>query len=320
MTVIVAPDSFKGTHSAPSVADAIARGLEAAGARTLRLPVADGGEGTLDVLRGPLCLDIIEADGVNPWGSPSPARWGLSPDGIAVVEVAQTCGLTTTHDGIRDPRTADTVGVGLQIAHAARRGAREIVVAAGGSATTDGGVGAISAIEAAGGLSGAAITVLSDVRTRYCDAATVFGPQKGADAEDVEFLTRRLHANRAKLPRDPHGIEGSGAAGGLAGGLWAQFDARIVSGAGFVLDALGFAEAVTSARAVIVGEGRLDAQTAEGKIISEILLRSAGVPVHAVVGSVEDNAQALPVFADIRVASTIVELEAAGRELGARYR
>jgi len=320
MTVIVAPDSFKGTHTAPTVADAIARGLEAAGVTALRLPVADGGEGTLAVLRAPLGLNIVETDGVNPWHSTIPATWGLSPGGIAVVEVAQTCGLTTPHDGIRDPCTADTVGVGRQIVDAARRGAREIVVAAGGSATTDGGVGAISAIEAAGGLGGAAITVLSDVRTRYCEAATVFGPQKGASPADVEFLTRRLHATRAGLPRDPQGVEGSGAAGGLAGGLWAWFDARIVSGAGFVLDALGFADAVTSARAVIVGEGRLDAQTAEGKIVWEILLRSAGVPVHAVVGTVDDSADALLAFADVRVASTIIELEAAGRDLGARYR
>ena len=320
MTVIVAPDSFKGTHTAPAVADAIARGLEAAGVTALRLPVAAGGEGTLDVLRAPLGLDIVEADGVNPWHSTIPAKWGLSPDGIAVVEVAQTCGLTTPHHGIRDPRTADTVGVGRQIVDAARRGAREIVVAVGGSATTDGGVGAISAIEEAGGLGGTEITVLSDVRTRYCDAATVFGPQKGADPADVEFLTRRLHATRAELPRDPQGVEGSGAAGGLAGGLWACFDARIVSGAGFVLDALGFADAVTSARAVIVGEGRLDAQTAEGKIVSEILLRSAGVPVHAVVGTVDDSADALSAFADVRIASTIIELEAAGRDLGAWYR
>ncbi|MFD4295001.1 glycerate kinase [Rhodococcus sp. NPDC058532] len=320
MTVVVAPDSFKGTHSASDVAAAIARGLEAGGVTAVRMPVADGGEGTLDVLREPLRLGLIEGDAVNPWHAPLRATFGLSADGLAVVEVARTCGLTIPHLGIRDPRAADTAGVGLQIADAARHGAREIVVAVGGSATTDGGIGAIAAIEAAGGIGDAQLTVLSDVRTRYTDAAVVFGPQKGADPGDVEFLTRRLRDTRSRLPRDPEPVIGSGAAGGLAGGLWARFGARIVSGAGYLLDALSFGDAVAAAQAVVVGEGRLDAQTGQGKIVSEILGRSAGRPVHAVVGSVADGAEHHPAFADVRIASSLADLEAAGRSIAALYR
>ena len=315
MTILVAPDSFKGTHDAAEVAAAIARGIRSEGAAAVEMPVADGGEGTLDVLAAPLGLRMVLSDSVNPWRARLRARWGLSESGVAVVELARTCGLNIPHAGTRDPRAADTYGVGLQIVDALAHGATEIIVAAGGSATTDGGLGAVAAIEAVGGLGDARITVLSDVRTRYSRAAAVFGPQKGASAEDVRFLTRRLDAARIQLPRDPESVEGSGAAGGLVGALWAHYDASIVSGARYVLDALDFAAAANSADAVVVGEGRLDAQTAEGKIIAEILLRCGSTPVHAIVGSCADHAERHQGFADVRIASTIEDLYAAGGEL-----
>jgi len=156
------------------------------------------------------------------------------------------------------------------------------MVAAGGSATTDGGLGAIEAIEAAGGLRGARLVVICDVRTPFERAAAVFAPQKGADAAAVARLERRLEA--FGLPR---GVPMTGAAGGLSGGLWARLGAELVAGAPFVLDTLDFDVRLDRARAVIVGEGRLDATSLQGKIAAEIATRARqrGVPAHAIVGS-----------------------------------
>jgi glycerate kinase len=161
-----------------------------------------------------------------------------------------------------------------------------VLVAAGGSATTDGGAGAIAALHDHGGLGGARLVVLCDVRTPFERAATVFGPQKGADPAAVARLVARLDALAATWPRDPRGRPLTGAAGGLAGGLWAAFGARLEPGAPFVLDILDFDARMRASGAVIAGEGRLDATTLEGKIAGEIAVRArqAGVPAHAVCG------------------------------------
>lgn len=318
MRILVAPDSFKGTFSAEEVAEAIAAGAESAGHTAIRMPVADGGEGTLAALEAPLGLERIRVDAVNPWRVPCPGLLGMAADGTAVVELATVGGLTTAHDGPRDPVAADTYGTGMVLAEAARRGARHIVVAAGGSATTDGGAGAITAIEDAGGLRDARLTVLTDVTTRYVDAAAVFAPQKGADPETVELLTRRLDATAAALPRDPRQVDGSGAAGGFAGGMWARFGADLRSGAEFVLDAVGFDDALRQADLVVVGEGRLDDQSRAGKIVSAILDRSGDIPVVAIVGSVGDDlGDYRERFADVVVASDLTALTRSGRELRA---
>jgi len=232
------------------------------------------------------------------------------------VELATVSGLTTAHDGPRDPLVADTYGTGMVMAAAARAGARRIVVAAGGSATTDGGLGAITAIDDAGGLRAATVTVLTDVTTRYTDAARVFGPQKGADPHGVEVLTARLDALARSLPRDPRDVDGTGAAGGFSGGMWARFGAELRSGAHFVLDTVGFDAAVTDVDAVVVGEGRLDGQSRAGKIVSAILERCAGVPVVAVVGSVGDDlGDFRDRFAGVLVASDVDALTRAGTRL-----
>ena len=162
----------------------------------------------------------------------------------------------------------------------------------GGSATTDGGAGAIRAIERAGGLGDVRLVVLCDVRTTFADAARVFGPQKGADPRQVRRLTARLNAQARRLPRDPRGEPMTGAAGGLSGGLWAAFGAELVPGAAFVLDAIGFDARMRAARAVITGEGRLDEQSLVGKVVSEVATRArqAGVPCNAVVGTRELDA------------------------------
>ncbi|UYP20127.1 glycerate kinase [Rhodococcus sp. Z13] len=316
MRVLVVPDSFKGTYTAAEVAEAVATGAEAAGHEAVRMPVADGGEGTLAALTGPLRLEHVEVEAVNPWRVPCRGVLGLSPDGTAVVELASVSGMTTPHDGPRDAVTADTYGTGMLMAEAARRGARHIVVAAGGSATSDGGTGAITAILDRGGLGDARVTVLTDVTTRYTDAARVFGPQKGADPAAVDLLTRRLEATALSLPRDPRAVDGTGAAGGFSGGMWAQFGAELRSGAEFVLDAVGFDAALADADVVVVGEGRLDSQSRAGKIVSAILARCGGTPVIAVVGSVGDDlGDYRSRFADIVVASDTAALTRAGREL-----
>jgi glycerate kinase len=227
--------------------------------------------------------------------------------------MASASGITLPTAGPRDPLAADTYGTGILLAEAVRLGADHLVVAAGGSATTDGGTGAVAAIEDHGGLRGARITVLSDVTTVFEDAAVVFGPQKGADPGQVDELTVRLHAQAAAFPRDPRGVPRTGAAGGFSGGLWAHYGAELLPGAGFVLDTVGFDAAVSAASAVVVGEGRLDSQTPQGKIISAILDRAAGVPVYAVVGSVAaDLGDYAHRFADIIVAGDEEGFQAAG--------
>ncbi|MGW0182946.1 glycerate kinase, partial [Nocardia sp. NPDC003345] len=254
----------------------------------------------------------------NPWGAPRRAVFGLSGDGTAVIEIAAASGITTPHDGPKDPVSADTYGTGMLMAAAVRAGARRIVVAAGGSATTDGGIGAITALEAAGGPGDAAIVVLTDVTTRYIDAARVFGPQKGADPATVDLLTRRLAETARRLPRDPSGVDATGAAGGFSGGMWAQYGAELRSGAQFVLDAGGFDEHARRASAIVVGEGRLDDQTRAGKIISAILARAGAVPVFAVVGSVgADLGDYRTRFAEVIVASDAAAMRTAGQRIGA---
>jgi glycerate kinase len=288
--VLVAPDSFKGTLRAPQVAAAIGRGLEAAGLEPPDLcPVADGGEGTAEVLLLALGGTTGGAEVAGPLGAPVRAGIAYVEDGgTAVVEVAAAAGLGLV--GAPTPQTAwaaSSAGVGELVLAAVAAGAEVVAVAAGGSATTDGGAGAIGAIEAGGGLRGATLVVLCDVRTPFERAAAVFAPQKGADPETVARLAARLDALAGGWPRDPRGVPGGGAAGGLAGGLWAALDAHLVRGADFVLDAVGFDERLRAARAVVVGEGRLDATTLQGKVPGEAATRArqAGVPCHAVCGT-----------------------------------
>ncbi|NIL77330.1 glycerate kinase [Rhodococcus sp. B10] len=184
----------------------------------------------------------------------------------------------TLRNGFRDPMTADTYGHGRLIVDAYRHRARSIVIAAGGSATTDGDAGAIRAIEKEGGLPSARMEILTDVTTDFIDAARVFGPQKGADAGAVDVLTDRLGVLASRLCRDPRGVSGTGAAGGFAGGMWAQYEATLRPGAAYMLDANGFDAALKSAVAVVVGEVRLDSQSAVSKIVSAILAVQASCP------------------------------------------
>jgi len=317
-TILVAPDSFKGTMSAAEVAEAIGRGLEYAGRPVDLCPVADGGEGTLDALVDALGGELRTASVSDPLGRPIEAAFALG-DRVAVVETAAASGLGLVDPSDRDPIEASTFGSGQLIVAAIEAGADRVYLGVGGSATSDGGAGAIRAIREAGGLGGARITVLTDVRTPFEHAARVFAPQKGADEDQVRRLTRRLNDQARKFARDPRGRPMTGAAGGLSGGLWAEFEAELVPGAQFVLDAVDFDRRMRTARAVVTGEGKLDQQSLAGKVVSEVSTRArqTGVPCHAIVGTRELDSFGVRVL-DLQAvfeASTPREISAAARRL-----
>jgi glycerate kinase len=323
-SLLVAPDSFKGTLRASRVAAAIARGVERAGLAPPDVcPVADGGEGTLEVLLTALGGETAGAVATDPLGRAVDAGFAMIEDGgTAIVEVAEASGLHRVAEDERDAYNSTSRGTGELIVAACAAGAEVVLVAAGGSATTDGGAGAIEAIEEAGGLQGTTLVVLCDVRTPFEQAASVFGPQKGADARTVARLAERLEQQAAALPKDPRGVPMTGAAGGLAGGLWATYNAKLEPGAPFVLQALDFDRRMRAAHAVIVGEGRLDQTTLHGKIAGEIAVRArqAGVPSHAIVGQNAIDPFGVRIL-DLQViveASTPAEIEQAAHDLGAR--
>ncbi len=318
--VLIAPDDFKGTFSARAVASALTRGLRAGGLEADELPVADGGDGTLEALvqaRGGDLRTTVVAD---PLGRAVEATWALLADErTAVVETAQASGLWRVAEGERDAWAATTRGTGELIVAAAEAGARRVIVAVGGSATTDGGAGALEALTEAGIDPALELDVVCDVRTGWEDAPRTFGPQKGADPDTVARLEQRLDELADAAPQDPRGAPMTGAAGGLSGGLWAHRGARLHPGAGYVLDAVGFDDRMRAARFVVTGEGRLDAQTLAGKAVGEVATRcrGAGVGCHAVVGHNDLSAfeTRLIDLASVTEATTLAELEDAGRAL-----
>jgi glycerate kinase len=320
--VLVAPDSFKGTFRASEVAGAIGRGLERAGLMPPDLcPVADGGEGTLDALLPGLGGEVVAAPAHDPLGRELTGCFGLVEDGgTAIVETATASGLALLKEDERDPWSASSYGTGELIAAAAQAGAAVILVAVGGSATMDGGAGALEAIADAGGLGGAKLVVLSDVRLPFERAPQVFGPQKGADPAMVKRLEKRFDELAGRWPRDPRGVPMTAAAGGLSGGLWAVHRAQLEPGANWVLDALDFDRRMRASRAVITGEGKLDEQTLQGKLVGEIgtRARQAGVPLHAIVGTDALDPFGKRMIDLMRVieATDLAELEAAGETLG----
>jgi glycerate kinase len=283
--VLVAPDKFKGTFAAAEVAAAMARGARTAGWEPLELPIADGGEGTAAALLAARGGRWLEADVHDALGRPVRARFALLANGAtAVVEVAAASGLWRLTAGELDARAASSYGTGELIAAAAAAGAQTVIVAAGGSATTDGGRGAVEALTSAE--RSPRIVVACDTRVSYERAPSVYGPQKGADPADVAALEAALDAFAAAAPRDPRGLPMSGAAGGLAGGLWAWQGAELTGGAALVLDALGVEAQLARVAMALTGEGRIDGQTLTGKAVGALAERCAraGVPCAAIVG------------------------------------
>lgn len=316
--VLVAPDSFKGTLSAAEVAAAVAAGLHDGGLEAVELPVGDGGEGTMDALLAALGGERRRATVSDPLGRPVEAEYALIDGGRrAVVEMARASGLGLVGEEERDAYAASTRGTGELIAAAAADGAGEVIVTVGGSATTDGGAGALEAL--AETTAEPRLTVVCDVRTPWESAPRVFAPQKGADPAAVRRLERRLEQLAQAAPRDPRGVPMTGAAGGLAGGLWAHRGATLVPGAAFVLDTIGFDDQMRAARFVVTGEGKIDRQTLAGKIVFEVATRcrQSGVACHAVVGRNELD----PFEARVMDISTVTEagtkrrLRSAGRRL-----
>jgi glycerate kinase len=296
---LACPDKFRGTLTAAEAADALARGLESAGfAEVRRLPLADGGEGTLDALLAARGGSRRRAVVTGPLGEPVEAEWGVLPDGTAVVESARASGLALV-DGANDPLAATSRGTGELMAAAARAGARRLVVAVGGSAMTDGGLGAVDAL--GWSLAGLDVTVACDVQTPFLDAAQTFGPQKGATPAQVALLARRLErlaeVYRSRTGRDVTAMVHGGAAGGLAGGL-AALGARLEGGFDVVARAAGLEAALPGVDLVVTGEGRLDASSLSGKVPGGVLewAEAEGVAHRAVVaGQVAgDVAGALP--------------------------
>lgn len=300
MRVVAAVDKFKGTASAASVAQAIGHACWELGHDCTEVALADGGEGTLDALGGPNRTSTV----TGPLGDPIDAEWRFHR-GTAVIEMARASGLTLVGGPTKnDPIAASTTGTGELIDKALDLGAERIIVCLGGSATTDGGLGAVRAIHAPARLRGVEFLVACDVETRFIAAAREFAPQKGATPTQVRLLESRLE-RLVQLYKETHGvdvstIDGAGAAGGLAGGLLA-LGATLIPGFDMVADEVGLHDRLRDADLVITGEGQLDITSFEGKVVGGVvdLARTNRVPVGVVCGRVDASARDADEFAHI---------------------
>lgn len=304
MRVVIAPDKFKGTLSALEAADAMATAVAERwpAAVITVIPMADGGDGTLDALGGANRSDTV----TGPLGRPVDAAWRLDGD-LAVIESAAASGLVLAGGGeVNDPWGATSRGVGELIALALDAGASRVIVGMGGSAMTDGGRGALAALDDHVPFAPGRVVVLTDTTTAFDAAARVFGPQKGADALLVERLTDRLDADAdhliSRFGRDVRGVPRTGAAGGLSGALFAA-GADLVDGAAYVADVLGLEAAVSAADLVLTGEGAFDATSHTGKGPGHVLALAAsrGVPAVVVAGVVADEVRGPGVVALVDV-------------------
>lgn len=317
MNILIACDSFKDALPADAVCRAIAAGLRQShpDATIVEMPLSDGGEGLLDVLRAPLNLSFIEMPAADPLGRTITGRYGLSPDGVAVVEMADASGLQRLTLAERDPAATSTFGTGQLLADARARGAKRAILAIGGSATNDAGIGAAAAL-GWGFLDAQGATVrptgghLKDIATLVpapqpfeslevlCDvtnplygprgAAWIYGPQKGGTpallTELDEGLKHIAAVVAAQLGKDVAEMPGAGAAGGLGFGAVAFLGARLRRGIEVVMDLTGFDAAARAADLIVTGEGHLDGQSAQGKLIQGLCGRSDGRPVIALAG------------------------------------
>ena len=288
--MVAAVDKFRDSATAAEVAHAIGQACWELGHDCDEFALADGGEGLLDALGGANRTSRV----TGPLGAPVDARWRMHR-GTAIVEMAQASGLSLAGGAEgNDPMAATTAGTGELIDAALTAGAKRIIVGLGGSATTDGGLGALRAISSPVRLRAVELLVACDVTTRFVDAAAVFGPQKGATPAQVSMLTRRLEQladqYRQEFGVDVAVIPGSGAAGGIAGML-AALGGRLLPGFDLVADELGLYDAVEAADLLITGEGHLDLQSFEGKVVGGVaaLGEQHVVPVGAVVGIADDD-------------------------------
>ena len=304
MRVLAALDKFRGTATAKEACAAVGHACWELGFDCDEAPLADGGEGTLDVLGGANRVSKV----TGPLGDLIEAPWRLSRD-VAVIEMARASGLQLAGGADKnDPVAASTTGTGELIDQALDAGARKIIVCLGGSATTDGGYGAVRAIHAPARLKAVEFIVACDVTTAFTDAARVFGPQKGASPLQVQLLSGRLE-RLAQLYLEEYGVdvrkvEGAGAAGGLAGGL-AALGAQLVPGFDVVADEINLDERVENCDVVITGEGLLDSQSFAGKVVGGMhgLAESKGKKFGVVVGDVDPD-----VYSDINIDFPVANL------------
>lgn len=287
--MLAASDKWKGTLTAAQACAAIGHACWELGIDCTEMPMADGGEGTLDVLGGPNRSTLV----TGPLGDPVRAEWRFDR-GVAVIEMARASGLTLVGGAAgNDAMAASTQGTGELIDTALDMGARRIIVCLGGSATTDGGFGALRAISTPARLKAVDFVVACDVDTLFTDAAEVFAPQKGASPAQVKLLTGRLE-RLAQVYRQEHGVDvaslpGSGAAGGLAGAL-AALGATLMPGFDIVAEETGFDEAIKNHDLVITGEGMLDDTSFDGKVVGSVAdyAEQQGTPVFTVVGAIDE--------------------------------
>lgn len=327
MNIVIAPDSFKGTLSAPEAASVISRAFSAAipGLSAVSLPIADGGEGTLDCFAGAggKLVPVATVDG---YGQPLTAAYCLLQDGSAVCEAASVVPYSST--GRRDPSVCSTFGLGAIVRAAFENSCASVAVGIGGTGSNDGGAGFAAAMGVrffrADGrefipcgatlseiadydvsaalrlLDGRELSAMCDVDNPFsgeCGAARIFAPQKGADPEMVEMLDAGLSAFenliRSKSGVDLRDLPGAGAAGGLGGGMYALLGGRLKPGIDTVLSLLRFPRFVSQADLVVTGEGCIDEQTLMGKAVAGVLKASGRVPVIAIGGFAKPGAAAL---------------------------
>jgi glycerate kinase len=333
MKIVIAPDSFKDSLSAQGVADAIALGLAEVwpDAQLIKCPMADGGEGTVESILAACEGQLRRTTVRGPLGAKVDAAWGWLPHNhTAIIEMAEASGLQLVAPGKRDACTSSTFGTGELIRAALDAGAQRVILAIGGSATNDGGAGAMQALGvklldtqgqtlAPGGLALAQLAhidlseidprlnevqfdIAADVNNPLCGphgASAIFGPQKGASPEQVQQLDAALgHFARLcaqALGKDVKDEPGSGAAGGLGFAAKAFLKAQFKAGVEVVAELVGLAEAVKGADLVITGEGRFDAQTLRGKTPFGVarIAREQGVPVIVIAGTLGEGYQDL---------------------------
>ena len=295
MSLLACPASLKGVLTATEAAAALVAGL---GPHARALPVADGGEGTAEVLASVLGGRWRAAQAADPLGRVVTARWLLLPDGTAVIESAEAIGLGRLAAGELDPLAASSAGLGQILLAALHAEPTAVLVCLGGSATVDGGAGLLSIVPE--WPSRVPLIVACDVRNPLLGArgaARVFAPQKGASPEVVEALERRLAAMTRIAPfRD---LRGAGAAGGLGAAL-ASLGGSLVEGAELVLDRIGFDESARGASFVVTGEGTVDRSSFEGKATGAVLARCRrlGVPCVLFGGRVVEGIEARALSGD----------------------
>ncbi|MCY8343747.1 glycerate kinase [Bacillus haynesii] len=331
MKIVIAPDSFKESMTSLEAARSIEKGFKAvlSDAEYVNIPVADGGEGTVQALVDATGGDIVHQTVTGPLGKPVKAAYGLLGDGkTAVIEMAEASGLHLVPPGQRNPLLTTTRGTGELILDAAEKGVSTIIIGLGGSATNDGGAGMAAALGAkflnrdgeeiengGGALAEIAKIDVSGLNPKLkhiqfeaaCDvdnpltgprgASAVFGPQKGANSEMTALLDQNLKhyaaAVKAELGCEIDSIPGAGAAGGLGAGLCAFLNAELKSGVDIVLDTLSFSERIKGADLVITGEGKIDGQTVSGKTPAGVAkrARSKNIPVIAFAGSLGEGCE-----------------------------